>query len=71
MTDADGLAWVEAVANGIEGTYTVGAQLRYSLAAPVEFHLRNMAENDPILANGFDGSCISAVGALEIDVDAQ
>ncbi|MEZ5460452.1 Ig-like domain-containing protein [Dokdonella sp.] len=64
-SDADGLAWVEAVANGIEGVYTVGAQLRYSLAAPVEFTLRNLAANDPVYSNGFDGGCVPAVGAVE------
>ncbi|WP_423927125.1 Ig-like domain-containing protein [Dokdonella sp.] len=70
-TDPDGLAWVEAVANGIEGVYTVGAQLRYSLAAPVEFTLRNLAANDPVFSSGFDGGCVAAVGVLEVDVAAQ
>lgn len=64
-TDVDGFAWVEATANGIAGEYTVGAQLRYSLAAPVEFRLRNLAEGDPLFANGFDGACIPPVGILE------
>lgn len=70
-TDADGFAFVEATANGIEGTYTVGAQLLYSLAAPVEFTLRNLAANDPIHANGFDGLCLPFVGTLQLPVAAD
>lgn len=65
-TDVDGFALVEATANGIEGRYTVGAQLRYSLAAPMEFHLRNLAPNDPLYSNGFDGPCIPTIGLLKI-----
>lgn len=65
-TDVDGFAWVEAAANGIEGSYVVGAQLRYSLAAPVEFRLRNLGVDDPVFAHGFDGGCISALGTLEV-----
>ncbi len=68
-TDSDGFALVEATPNGIAGNYTVGAQLRYSLAAPVEFHLRNLAENDPLLINGFDGTCIASVGLLKVDTE--
>jgi len=64
-SDANGFALVEATPNGIAGLYTVGAQLRHSLAAPVEFHLRNLAENDPMLINGFDGLCIPAIGLLK------
>jgi hypothetical protein len=65
-TDANGFASVEATANGIQGSYNVGAQLKFSLAAPIVFHLRNLAANDPLYANGFDGACITAVGLLEI-----
>lgn len=64
-TDADGLALVEATANGIEGSYEILAQLKYSLSAPVIFQLRNLGANDPLYANGFDGPCIPAVGLLE------
>lgn len=68
-SDAKGFALVEATPNGIEGQYTVGAQLRHSLAAPIEFHLRNLAENDPLLINGFDGACLPAVGLLKVDAE--
>ncbi|MEP6880645.1 MAG: Ig-like domain-containing protein, partial [Dokdonella sp.] len=44
-TDVDGLAWVEATANGTEGEYTVSAQLKYSLAPAKHWHLRNLAAN--------------------------
>ena len=65
-TDVDGVATVDATANGIEGRYTIGAQLRFSLAAPMEFQLRNLAANDPLHASGFDGPCIPALGLLEV-----
>lgn len=68
-TDADGLALVEATGNNIEGSFVVSAQLKYSLAAPITYPLRNLAPNDPMYANGFDGPCISSVGlrdAVEI-----
>lgn len=67
-TDVDGFAWVEATANGIQGSFVVGAQLQYSLTAPMEFHLTNLAANDPIMGNGFDGPCIAPAGALQIQV---
>lgn len=69
-TDNDGFAWVEATANGIAGQYVVGAQLRYSLAPARAFHMRNLAANDPLMANGFDGSCIPFVGTLVVPGDA-
>jgi hypothetical protein len=31
----------------------------------VEFTLRNLAANDPVYSNGFDGGCVPAVGAIE------
>lgn len=65
-SDSDGFAWVDATANGIEGSYTVGAQLLFSLAPAAEFRLRNLGTNDPILANGFDGACLPFVGTLEL-----
>lgn len=65
-SDEDGFAWVDATANGIEGSYTVGAQLLFSLAPAAEFRLRNLGTNDPILANGFDGICLPFVGVLEV-----
>lgn len=65
-TDADGVALVEATANGVQGRFTVGAQLRFSLAAPMEFHLRNLAPDDPLYSNGFDGPCIPTIGLLQI-----
>jgi len=69
-TDSDGYAWVEATANDQEGSYTVGAQLLYSTAAPIEFQLRNLGANDPIFGYGFDGSCRPAT-PLKVDVGAQ
>lgn len=70
-TDVNGFAWVEATANGIEGEFIVGAQLKYSLAPAREFHLKNLAANDPIMSNGFDGACIPFVGTLEILSDTD
>lgn len=70
-TDLDGLALVEATGNDIEGSFSVSAQLKYSLAAPVTFPLRNLAPNDPLHANGFDGPCVSSIGlrdAVEIQL---
>ncbi len=65
-TDVDGFAFVEATANDIAGDYVVGAQLLYSSAAPVEFHMRNLEAGDPLYANGFDGTCIPAVGTVDV-----
>lgn len=65
-TDADGFAFVEATANGIAGDYVVGAQLLYSLAPPVEFHMHNLDAGDPLYANGFDGTCIPAIGTFDV-----
>jgi len=70
-TDADGFAFVEATANGIAGDYVVGAQLLYSLAAPIEFRMRNLDAGDPVYANGFDGTCIPAVGTLDVHGDSR
>ncbi|NCT68238.1 MAG: hypothetical protein GXC76_11455 [Rhodanobacteraceae bacterium] len=67
-TDDDGLAWAEATANAEPGDYTVKAWLLYSLAAPVEFHLRNLAVNDPLFATGFDGACMPTSGPVAVDV---
>lgn len=70
-TDADGLALVEATGNNIEGSFVVSAQLKYSLAAPITFPLRNLAPNDPMYGNGFDGPCVSSIGlrdAVEIQL---
>lgn len=66
-TDNEGYAWVEATANDIEGTFTVGAQLLYSSAPPIEFNLRNLGPNDPIFSYGFDGSCRAAT-PLRVEV---
>ncbi len=64
-TDEDGFAWVEATGNGVAGTYTVNAQLRYSSQAAIPFRLRNLDALDPIHNSGFDGTCIPAVGLLQ------
>ena len=69
-TDADGFAWVEATANGIAGEYIVNAQLKYSLAPAKHWHLRNLAANDPIFANGFDSDCVPFNSALEVITEA-
>ncbi|WP_440225049.1 beta strand repeat-containing protein [Dokdonella sp. MW10] len=64
-TDEDGFAWVEATGNGVAGSYTVNAQLRYSSQAAIPFHLRNLDALDPVFNAGFDGTCIPAVGLLQ------
>ncbi|HET9034196.1 MAG TPA: Ig-like domain-containing protein [Dokdonella sp.] len=69
-SDVDGFAWVEATANGIEGSFIVAAQLKYSLAPVKEFHLKNLAANDPIMGNGFDGICIPFAATLEVPADS-
>ena len=70
-TDVDGLAWVEATANGVAGEYTVSAQLKYSLAPAKHWHLRNLAANDPIMANGFDSDCVPFTSTLEVSSEAK
>ncbi len=64
-TDEDGFAWVEATGNGVAGSYTVNAQLRYSSQAAIPFRLRNLDALDPVFNAGFDGTCIPAVGLLQ------
>ena len=66
-TDEDGYAWVEAEANGLEGQFKVTAQLLYSMAAPMEFWLTNLAANDPVYSSGFDGVCVPSQGRLPLD----
>lgn len=66
MTDVDGVAMVDATANGIQGRYTIDAQLRFSLAPPMQFQMRNLAANDPLYTSGFDGPCIPALGLLDV-----
>jgi hypothetical protein len=66
MTDVDGAAMVDATANGTQGRYTIDAQLRFSLAPPMQFQMRNLAANDPLYTSGFDGPCIPALGLLEV-----
>lgn len=68
-SDGNGFAWVEATANGIPGRFVVNAQLVYSTAAPVEFRLNNLAPNEPVFADGFDGTCVVAVGGGAHDSD--
>ncbi|MEO7199116.1 MAG: Ig-like domain-containing protein [Dokdonella sp.] len=65
-TDEDGYAWVEAEANALEGQFKVTAHLLYSMAAPMEFWLTNLAANDPVYNNGFDGLCVPAQGRLQL-----
>lgn len=70
-TDSNGFAWVDAQANAIEGSFTIGAQLLYSLAPPMQFNLRNLGPLDPIMSHGFDGLCLPFVGSVSFDGDLQ
>ncbi|HEY0181104.1 MAG TPA: Ig-like domain-containing protein [Dokdonella sp.] len=57
-TDADGVAWVEAVANDIPGSYVVTARESGDPNAQVvSFTLTNLDPSDPIFRNGFDPAC--------------
>ena len=62
LSNSNGFASVEATANGIEGVYDVTAQLLFSLNPPAVFRLRNLAANDPIMFDGFDGECVPIPG---------
>jgi hypothetical protein len=56
VTGLNGVALVEATANGIAGSYDVTATLLGSGQPPVVFHLTNLV--DLLFANGFEGNCI-------------
>lgn len=58
VTDLDGLAYVEATANGLAGKYQVSAQESGVPTAQVTwFTLENLDAADPIFRNGFDLDC--------------
>ena len=64
LTDVDGLAWVNPIANGIAGQYSVIAQLVFSTSAPITFTMKNLAAGDSQFFTGFDGACIAS-GTLD------
>lgn len=58
VTDLDGVAYVEATANGLAGKYQVSAQESGVPTAQVaRFTLENLDPADPIFRNGFDLDC--------------